>query len=136
MSTTLSVLFYARKSKLNALGETPIYMRVTIDGQRLDIGTKRFIHPDQWSGEAGIAKGKTEAVREINSFLDSLKMKAYFHQKELLQEGNAVTMDFFKAKWFGREVESGRMLMEIFNDHNNKMKALIGTEFALTRTRL
>lgn len=136
MSTTLSVLFYARKSKLNALGETPIYMRVTIDGQRLDIGTKRFIHPDQWSAEAGIAKGKTEAVREINSFLDSLKMKAYFHQKELLQEGNAVTMDFFKAKWFGREVESGRMLMEIFTDHNDKMKALIGTEFApLTHER-
>jgi len=136
MSTTLSVLFYARKSKLNALGETPIYMRVTIDGQRLDIGTKRFINPDQWSAEAGIAKGKTETVREINSFLDSLKMKAYFHQKELLQEGNAITMDFFKAKWFGREVQSGRMLMEVFTDHNDKMKALIGTEFApLTHER-
>jgi hypothetical protein len=130
MNTTLSVLFYARKSKMNALGETPIYMRVTIDGERLDIGTKRFIHPDQWSAEAGIAKGKTEAVREINSFLDSLKMKAYFHQKELLQEGKDVTMDFFKAKWFGREVESGRMLMPIFTDHNDKMKALIGKEFA------
>jgi hypothetical protein len=49
MSTALGVLFYARKSNMNALAETPIYMRATIDGQRLDIGTKRFIHPGQWS---------------------------------------------------------------------------------------
>ena len=32
MSATISVLFFARKSKANARGEAPIYMRITING--------------------------------------------------------------------------------------------------------
>ena len=39
----MSVLFYARKSMANSEGENPIYMRVTIAGERFEIGTKRYV---------------------------------------------------------------------------------------------
>lgn len=43
--TTFSLLFYIRRTKLNKEGEAPIFMRVTVNGQRADASVKRFIAP-------------------------------------------------------------------------------------------
>ncbi|HSD14977.1 MAG TPA: Arm DNA-binding domain-containing protein, partial [Flavobacterium sp.] len=43
MKTRITVLFYLRKSKVNAQGQMPIYQRVTIDGQRFDLSTGLYI---------------------------------------------------------------------------------------------
>lgn len=130
MNTTLSVLFFARKSKANSRGESPIYMRITINGERYDLGTKRFVGMDNWLAEAGRVKGSSEAAKSINSFLDSLRAKAFHHQKQILLEGKQLTMEEFKTRWQGVSVERPRMLMEIFEQHNEQMKALVNHEFS------
>lgn len=63
MSTSMTVLFYARKSMANNQGEYPIYMRTTIAGERFEIGTKRFILPDNRSTETGRMKGASSNAR-------------------------------------------------------------------------
>ena len=40
------------------------------------------------------------------------------------------TMTEFKSRWTGVSLERPRMLMEIFAEHNARMKALIGHEFS------
>lgn len=130
MNATLSVLFFARKSKANSRGESPIYMRITINGERYDLGTKRFVGMDNWLAEAGRVKGSSEAAKSINSFLDSLRAKAFHHQKQILLEGKQLTMEEFKTRWQGVSVERPRMLMEIFAQHNEQMKALVNHEFS------
>ncbi len=130
MNVTISVLFFARKSKANNRGESPIYMRITINGERYDLGTKRFVGMDNWLAEAGRVKGSSEAAKSINSFLDSLRAKAFDHQKQILLEGKQLTMEEFKTRWQGVSVERPRMLMEIFEQHNEQMKALVNHEFS------
>lgn len=130
MSATISVLFFARKSKPGKDGKLPIYMRVTIDGDRFDTGTKRFIAEDRWSQEAGKVLGHSEEAKSINSFLDALRVRAYDLQKEILFEGKELNMDTFRNKWWGIKTERPRMLLEIFEHHNKQMKELIGQEFS------
>jgi site-specific recombinase XerD len=130
MSATISVLFFARKSKPGKDGKLPIYMRVTIDGDRFDTGTKRFIAEDRWSQDAGKVLGYSEEAKSINSGLDALRLHAFDLQKEILLEGKELTMDNFRNKWWGIKTERPRMLLEIFEHHNKQMKDLIGQEFS------
>ncbi|MBL0742108.1 site-specific integrase [Chryseolinea lacunae] len=130
MNATISVLFFARKSKPNHRGEVPIYMRVTLNGERYDLGTKRFIPIQNWSVEAGKAKGNSEIARSINSFLETLRAKAFDHQRQILVEGKPLTLQEFKNRWQGISSERSRMLMEIFEQHNGQMKSLVNREFS------
>ena len=41
MNKTFGLLFYLKKSKVDAQGKCPIYLRITIDGKRTEISTKR-----------------------------------------------------------------------------------------------
>jgi integrase len=130
MSTSMSVLFYARKSMANNQGEYPIYMRITIAGERFEIGTKRFILPENWSAETGRMKGASSNARSVNTFLESLLSKAYTHQRQILNEGKEFTMTEFRSRWTGVPLERPRMLMDVFEEHNQQMKALVGHEFS------
>lgn len=130
MNATICVLFFARKSKSNNRGEAPIYMRITIHGERYDMGTKRYVKMENWLSEASRVKGNSEAAKSINSFLDTLRAKAFDYQKQILLEGKQVTMEEFKNRWQGISTQRPRMLMEIFEQHNEQMKALVDHEFS------
>ena len=52
MNKTFGLLFYLKKSKINSSGLVPIYLRITIDGIRTDISSKRFIDADKWNNKA------------------------------------------------------------------------------------
>lgn len=130
MSTSINIYFFARQSKVNKHGEAPIYARITIGNERFELGTKRFVKIENWSGDVGKVKGSTEAAKSINSFLNSLQAKAFDHQRQILQAGKRLTMEEFKNQWYGISTERSRMLMEIFTQHNQQMKALINKEFS------
>jgi hypothetical protein len=74
-------------------------------------------------------KGTSEEVRSINSYLDLMKSKVLDIQMELIHKNQEVNIENFKSKLFGLE-EKQRMLIPIFQDHNNKIKELVGKEYA------
>ena len=128
--STMSVLFFIRRNRGNDDVEAPIYMRVTIAGERFELGTKRLVLPANWSADSGRAKGNTSAAKSLNSLLDSLLSKAYSHQRQILNEGKEFSMTEFKNRWLGVSTERVYMLMEVFEEHNAQMKALVGNEFS------
>ncbi len=129
MNTTLSILFYAKKAKANTDGLIPIYLRVTINGQRFEVSTKRYVEGKQWSSEAGKVKSNinTEAAKSINTFIDTLRNRVYQLQREIVQENLSFTIEMFKNKWLGIS-EKPRMIIEIFQHHNKQVKELIKSE--------
>lgn len=129
MDTKLSILFYGKTSKTTNEDLLPIYLRVTIDGKRFEISTQRYIHSGKWSSDAGKVKGNTEEARSINFYLDNLRTKVYTIQCQLIQQGELVTRESFKGKWLGKE-NSSRMLLKIFQDHNDQLKQLVGKSYA------
>lgn len=129
MEHRISILFYARKSKMTRDQLAPIYVRITINGQRLEHSIHRSIPIARWSSDTGRAKGNSVESQQLNYFLDVLTTKALKIEREMIQEGQTVTFDRFREKWLGVN-DRPRMLLEIFQEHNDQVKALIGKDFS------
>ena len=129
MKTKVSILFYAKKAKAAANGLVPIYTRITINGKRIELSTNRFVEISKWSTEAGKMKGTSEEARSINNHLDLLKSQIRDAEMELIHKKIALTTETIKSKLLGVD-ERARMLVPIFQDHNNKIKELVGKEYA------
>nr|WP_317046221.1 site-specific integrase [Flavobacterium sediminis] len=129
MKTKITLHFYAKSTKANANGLLPIYVRLTVDGKRLEFSTKKFVEKSKWSSELAKMKGTTDEARSINSYLDLMKSKVLDAQMELLHRNETLSIENFKNKLLGTE-ERQRMLVPIFQDHNNKIKELVGKEYA------
>nr|WP_288837135.1 site-specific integrase [uncultured Flavobacterium sp.] len=129
MNTSVSILFYIKRAKTNNLGVCPIYTRVTVNAKRFEFSTNKYINPDKWSSEGNKIKGTTEEARTINSHLDYLKNQVLEAEKKLFKKDISLNSENLKNELFGFS-ESKRMLVPIFKDHNNKIKELVGKEYA------
>jgi site-specific recombinase XerD len=129
MNTTVSVLFYIKRAKVNNEGICPIYVRVTIQSKRFEFSANKFVNPERWSAEGTKVKGGNEEARTINSHLDYLKNQVLEAEKRLFKKDIKVTSENLKKELFGI-AETKRMLIPIFQDHNDRIKELVGKEYA------
>ena len=129
MKTKINVLFYLRKSKVNAVGRMPIFCRITINSQRFDTSTGHYVEEAKWSSETSRMKGNSEEARSINGQLELIKSNVYETEKKLFMKEVEITFESFKTEYQGKK-ERNRFLVPIFQDHNNKIKALLGKEYA------
>ncbi|WP_461639075.1 Arm DNA-binding domain-containing protein [Labilibaculum euxinus] len=70
MRQTTSILFFARKTTKLKNGKSPIFVRITIDGQRLDISLKRSIDSNKrkWKGNSLMTKENNQ----MNTYLKEI----------------------------------------------------------------
>ncbi len=129
MKTKVSILFYAKRAKANVNGLVPIYTRITINGKRIELSSNRFVEISKWSTEAGKMKGNSEEARSINSHLDMLRIQIIDMQMELVHKKIPVTTETLKSKILGVD-ERERMIIPIYQNHNDKIEDLIGNGYA------
>lgn len=129
MQNSISLLFYLKKPKAYTSGMVSIYLRITTHGQRAEVSTGREWLPEKWNTSAGRANGTKEDVKALNIYLDTLQAKVYEAHRRLIDTEEIVTAEAIKNKFTGKS-EKPRMLVPIFQDHNNKIKMLLGEEFS------
>ncbi len=129
MKTKITLHFYAKSTKANSAGQFPIYVRLTVDGKRIEFSTKKFIEPSKWNPEMSKMKGNSEEARSLNEYLDLIKSKIFNIQMELIHKNEVITSEVFKNHLLGNK-ERQRLLVPIFEEHNKKLKELIGIEYA------
>jgi len=123
----MSILFFGKKTKNESDKILSIYLRVTINGERFEVSSQRYVETSKWSASAGKVKGSSEDARSINQYLDSLKQKVYAYQKNIALEGKDFTKEMLRLKWFGIE-QRIHTLVEVFRQHNEQLKSLIGKD--------
>jgi len=84
--------------------------------------------PNRWNGQAGRALGTKEDTRVLNAYLDQLQSKAQELHQVITIANETVTAETVKNRFIGKAFQS-RTIVAIFEDHNAKMKRLIGKEF-------
>lgn len=129
MKTKITLHFYAKSTKMNAEGKLPIYIRLTVDGQRFEFSSKKFIEKSKWLPDLAKMKGQTEEARSINSYLDMMRSKILSAEMTLMHKEEEISIDNVKSILQG-EYKKHRTLIEVFKDHNSKMKALVGKQYA------
>lgn len=125
MKSTFKVLFYLKRNKETKSGEVMIMARITIDGNMCQFSTKQKINPKNWSVKLGKATGRTAEMVEINNLLDEIKASLYKVYHEMMRVDNYVTAEKIKNKFLGKN-EDCATLIEMFNKHNEDVKALVG----------
>ena len=58
-----------------------------------------------------------------------MRSKIFDIQMDLIHKNQPITIEAFNRKMTG-EQERPRLLIPIFEDHNNKLKSIVGREFA------
>jgi site-specific recombinase XerD len=129
MKAKINLHIYAKSTKANAAGQLPIYIRLTVDGQRFEFSSKKFIEKSKWSSELSKMKGSSEEARTINNYLDLIKSKVFDIEMELIHKNEQLSLDNFKSRLLGTH-QRDRMIIPIYQDHNNKIESLIGNGYA------
>lgn len=129
MQTTFSILFYPRGNDIDRNGNAPIYARITVNGKRSEFSIKRKVLLTKWNSDAGKMRGTTSEVRELNKYMATIRTKLNKIQEQLSEKETLVTAQKIKNTYLGKTIKH-KMLLEIFQEHNNKVEKLIGKDFA------
>lgn len=122
-NNTFGVQFISRTNKAKN-GLLPIYARISVDGRRVEVSLKRFIHPDNWNDAKGSAKGKSEEIRNLNTYLEQIRSRLTECYQELTVKKKLVTAVAVKNLFCGFE-EKEHSLMTLFDYHNVEMKTTL-----------
>jgi len=129
MNTSFSVLAYPRGNDINKNGEVPLYMRITVNGKRAEFSLKQHIILKEWDSNSGSLKGNSANSKNINRYITEVKGRLYQIQKDIYSKGEILTSIKIKNLFLGKSLNQ-KMLLEIFQDHNDRVDRLIGKDFA------
>jgi site-specific recombinase XerD len=131
MNKSFGLLFYLKRSKINTDGLVPVYLRITVDGARVEISSKRYVNPNQWNTNRQKLNGTGEEVRSVNAYLKTLEHEVFEVHRTMIEKKLPLTAANLKNVLLGKtETAPGRMLVPIFGEHNKQVKALIGKEYS------
>lgn len=106
----------------------PIYMRITVDGVPKELSIGKQCEPERWNPQINRVDGKKEDARTINAYLKIVEDKVDQAHTDLFKADKEITAVSLKNKFLGVE-EEAHTLLTAFQDHNDKMEALIGKDF-------
>lgn len=125
----ISPLFYLKKSKADREGRAMIYLRITVNGRRAELSTGRKIHPNKWNSSTMMVQGFSPEVRQLNVFLNKMRTDIYKQAEKLKERDLPVTAIAVRDAYLGKDQEY-KMLLQIFQEHNDQVDRLIGKDFA------
>lgn len=129
MEHTIIISSYTRISRKTIDNMVPVYLRISVNGKRIEHTINRLVSISMWSASYGRVKGVSPESKTLNDYLDVLKNKVHVAEREMILDGIEITHETFKDKWFGVDIKK-KMLLEVFKQHNEDFALLVGKEFA------
>jgi site-specific recombinase XerD len=131
MKNKIVTHFYVKGARKDSKGLAPIYLRITINGERAEISTDKKINPENWDKSNERVAGRSEPARIINAYLDTLTSKVgkYFSNLDVKDETISVDQITSEIRGKGRNQMT---LIQAYEHHINSIKPLSGIEFAET----
>ena len=101
---TFTVLFWIRKGRTSE-NMAPLHCRVTISGQRYEIPMNIYLPLSNWSSTAQKALGKTDICKEVNRYIEDLKMTIDETLTRIRNKRYPVNIENFKLMFNAQENE-------------------------------
>ena len=122
----LSILFFIKRRKPLKDGSVPIFMRVSSHQEYVECSLRRSTMPSQWVTAKGRVRNNTLVNKQLNEYLDQQEFRIYDIERGLLAEGKQVSVQEVMRQYRGVEQPEGEMLCKLYEEHNSRMKELIG----------
>ena len=131
MIRTVCINFTLKKTKILANGTAPVYLRITVDGGRVEFTTRRYILPSRWNLGTQKMTGTTEEARVFNTYLKTLEQQVFETHRLMMEAKLKITAETLKDRLTGKqETAKIKMLVPIFKEHNRRVAALVNKEYA------
>jgi len=130
MSENFKVLFLLKKGRDSNPITLPIYVRVTINGDRVEWSVQRKCEVKRWNQKTGRAIGVKEEAKSLNAFLDAIQANIFQIQKEYALRNEPATAEQVRAKLLHKNEEKKHSLIEVYHYHNDQFEKLVGSEFS------
>ena len=130
MSQNFKILFYLKKGRNHNEKSLPIYVRLTINGERAEWTCQRNCDPVRWNQQSGRAIGNKDETKSLNQHLDAIQANIFQVQKEYTLRNESVAAAQVRAKILHETEEKKHSLIEVYQYHNDQFEKLVGTEFS------
>ena len=125
----LKISFYIRRTRKLQNGECPIYCRVAMKGKRVEFAVNKSVVEDKWNSAAGKSTGNLMAIHRLNKHLERIIEDINKIRRTFELKGITCTPELVKNEFLGINKQH-KFLLEAYEQHNEKMKALVGKEYA------
>lgn len=129
MNNSISLLFYIKRVKVDVNNKANIYIRITVNGRRAEFSINRKVSIGKWNTDANKVKGYSKEAQEINQYIDLISNKIYKIHQQYIDQNKSFTALNIRDTYLGKDREV-KMLLIIFQEHNDQIEKLIGKEYA------
>ena len=133
MRRAFKTVFYMRGNFVNKEGKSPIVLRITLDGDRVTIGTTGItITPSLWDIKKQRLKGKTTEALQVNKKLDNIESEIQEISDKLEYEGK-LSLEKVKAIYLNTEDDSNT-IGALFDRYLSSIKDQVAVRHLSTTT--
>ena len=112
--------FFPRKPYADR-SEYPLFVRISIGGQRTEFKIGRSVDPANWDQARNMCRGRSRRDQELNKYLELVRSRFFDIHNMLLRENKPINPAIMKAHFLGT-MEQPKMLCEVFRETNEKRK--------------
>lgn len=127
---TFTVHFILKVDKTNRKGKAPIIARIRLNGNKIELSTKRVTANENWSPASESVFPLTKVNKEINQYLESFRGKIYKAYSTMLSTGEGMSAELLKEAVYGKPVKKKHYLIEVAREHNEQFEKQIGKKYS------
>ncbi|MFV8282719.1 site-specific integrase [Christiangramia marina] len=122
-SVTFGIVFIPKSSKARN-GQAPLYARITLNGERVELSLQRRITLNLWDERKSRLRGSSAESIQVNNSLDRVYNKIYESFRQLQHENKLLNVGMIKSRYLGAD-DSFKKLSELLNYHTAHMKDVL-----------
>jgi len=126
---TFSIIFLLKRKKKNKQKMFPIYSRVTINGERIELSTKRSILINNWDKKRQRPKLNTKELKVLNYHLEHIRNRFYVEHQKLVQKGSSLSAMELKNAYLNIKAK-GKGIITMVETHNIDMENQIPDSYS------
>jgi site-specific recombinase XerD len=122
----MQLLFWVNIRRTQKSGNVPIYVRITVDGIRVELSLARALPPEHWDKNTQTVRPKHEEAGNINAYLAMVRGRLMAIYNQTIACNEQVTAAIIRDKYLGKDPNNQRKtLTEAFEYHNHKMSEMV-----------
>lgn len=125
-----NISFYLRTNRKQEDGKAPIYARIRIQEEKLELSIGQAIEPKFWNTSKQAVNNKSPEAHLINSLVSTFKADALKAITDLQLSKTEITIDNVKKLLKGEKVTEIYSLIKVTEEHNNSFEQQVGVQYS------
>ena len=122
------ILFIEGKNRKNKKNQSPLFCRLTLNGNRKQLSTGINIESEHWDTKNQVILKSHKSAILYNSQLDKIKSKINSIYMILQLQENPFSIEDIHGKYLGKELKKSEFILSYYKQYLSKIEKLVGRE--------